>query len=292
MKPWKKILCAVDGSDASLHSAESARLIAKKLGAELVHLYVIPTNLEVLPGPPLQPEIRQGLHESAEETLGQLIRLAERESIPVQSHIVDGDPAAAIIDAAARTNSDLIVVSARGATRVERWLLGSNTTKILQHAPVPVLVTRGTGPAQPFSKILCGIDGSAESEHAARAAMLLTKAHGAELRLCHVTQVSKETVVDLPDRERFEQEKIVDWVNDIITGLCTEADQQGAACQRVTSIGNPIDELLKVAEDWQADLITVGSRGLGGFSRMTLGSTSARITEHAQCSVLVTKRPG
>lgn len=51
--------------------------------------------------------------------------------------------------------------------------------------------------------------------------------------------------------------------------------------------GLPADELLKAADDTDADMIVVCARGAGGFNKLLLGSVSTRITHHARCPVAV-----
>lgn len=49
--------------------------------------------------------------------------------------------------------------------------------------------------------------------------------------------------------------------------------------------GVPTEELLKAAGD--ADMVVVGSRGAGGFTRLLLGSVSSQIVHHAHCPVVI-----
>lgn len=49
------------------------------------------------------------------------------------------------------------------------------------------------------------------------------------------------------------------------------------------------DELLSYAESHGVDLIVMGSRGLGGFKKMLLGSVASSISQHARCPVLIVK---
>jgi nucleotide-binding universal stress UspA family protein len=49
--------------------------------------------------------------------------------------------------------------------------------------------------------------------------------------------------------------------------------------------GFPVDELIKASKD--ADMIVLGSRGVGGFTRLMLGSTAGQVVEHAYCPVLI-----
>lgn len=53
--------------------------------------------------------------------------------------------------------------------------------------------------------------------------------------------------------------------------------------------GSPADEILKEAENGDYDLIVMGSRGLGVFSRRMLGSVSHKILNHTQTDVLIIK---
>jgi nucleotide-binding universal stress UspA family protein len=56
-------------------------------------------------------------------------------------------------------------------------------------------------------------------------------------------------------------------------------------CDAAVLEGQPADALLGASKD--ADLIVVGSRGLGGFKRLMLGSVSDQVVHHAPCPVLV-----
>ena len=62
----------------------------------------------------------------------------------VGTHVLEGDPADAIIEFAERAGADLIVVGNKGMTGARRFLLGSVPDKITHHAPCGVLVVRTT----------------------------------------------------------------------------------------------------------------------------------------------------
>jgi nucleotide-binding universal stress UspA family protein len=55
---------------------------------------------------------------------------------------------------------------------------------------------------------------------------------------------------------------------------------------RVTAVhGFPVEELIKAASD--ADMIVLGSRGAGGFTRLLMGSVAGPVAQHAHCPVLI-----
>ena len=49
--------------------------------------------------------------------------------------------------------------------------------------------------------------------------------------------------------------------------------------------GYPVEELIEAGQD--ADMIVLGSRGSGGFTRLLLGSTAGQVAQHAHCPVLI-----
>ena len=65
----------------------------------------------------------------------------------------------------------------------------------------------------------------------------------------------------------------------------------GRRVERRLVQGRPATSIVDEATAWDADLIVVGSRGLGRVSTMVLGSVSAEVVDHAPCPVLVTRSP-
>lgn len=55
--------------------------------------------------------------------------------------------------------------------------------------------------------------------------------------------------------------------------------------------GSPRQVIVDEAEKWHADLIVMGSRGLGAWNRLLLGSVSSAVVHHAKCSVEIVRRP-
>lgn len=55
--------------------------------------------------------------------------------------------------------------------------------------------------------------------------------------------------------------------------------------------GSPRQVIVEEAERWNADLVVMGSRGLGTWNRLLLGSVSNSVVHHANCSVEIVRKP-
>ena len=146
---YKRILVPTDGSDLSFEAIQAASRLAKSLGAEIVAINVMP-KLGQLVFPDYGAYALVSEEEFEKETADEarsILAIAEEEatSLNVQCRTVakrDSDVFRAIIDAANEYQCDLIVMASHGRRGVTGLLLGSETTKVLTHCRIPVLVYR------------------------------------------------------------------------------------------------------------------------------------------------------
>lgn len=82
------------------------------------------------------------LREVAESLVQRAARDALSKGVDVVTHVREGQPAEVIIDVANQEQADLVVVGSRGLTGIKRYLLGSVSFKISEHAPCSVLIVR------------------------------------------------------------------------------------------------------------------------------------------------------
>lgn len=137
--------------------------------------------------------------------------------------------------------------------------------------------------------IVAGVDASAPSEAAARRAADLSKREDAELHVVHVLHVPASLLTALasvpaPVLEYGAAERTAVWSR--IDPILAEA---GVDIIRVDLEGYPPDMLVDYAENVDADLIVVGSRGRGELAALFMGSTSHRVLHLAKCDVLVAR---
>lgn len=143
-----------------------------------------------------------------------------------------------------------------------------------------------------YRRILLAVDGSPHSERAiAAAADLAGLVAGAALLVVHVLRPVDPSALnssnplhfkDLVDRQRADGEELVASVR-------SRLEEQGIAVDSRVMWGNPAGKLVEQAEEWGAELIIMGSRGLSAWKGLLLGSTSHQTIQESNCPVLVVK---
>jgi len=136
------------------------------------------------------------------------------------------------------------------------------------------------------SRVVVGVDGSSSSHAALRWAVRYARLIGGSLDAVAAWELPgmygwSAPAVDADfDEERARQE-LARELRDVL-------GEEGAASVRASLVrGNPADVLLRAAEG--AEVLVVGSRGRGGFTRALLGSVSQRVALHADCPVVIVR---
>ncbi len=135
--------------------------------------------------------------------------------------------------------------------------------------------------------IVVGVDGSEGSLKALKFALDEARQRGAELKAVgawHIPAIVYEAGwvpanIDLDEYPKFAQEALDKALADV------GADTSGVEVKTVVSKGQAADVLC--AEAQGAELLVVGSRGLGGFRGLMLGSVSTQCAHHAPCPVAI-----
>jgi len=140
--PIRKVLAAVDLSEAAGPTVHAAERFAGMLGASLRVLHVV-EPLPVIPDTPLHfndDEVLERSREHLERYVWPLINLPDAETVVRRGLAVD-----VIAADAATEGADLVVVGSHGKGWVDRILIGSVTERVLSALPVSVLVVPVTG---------------------------------------------------------------------------------------------------------------------------------------------------
>jgi nucleotide-binding universal stress UspA family protein len=136
-------------------------------------------------------------------------------------------------------------------------------------------------------KVLVATDGSAHSMKAVERALQMAEHEGAKVTLMTVAYYAKSDFDEMPLNI---QEKLEREAQGILKKAKAVFDDKGIAVETVLEAGVvPANNIIKVAEEGHFDKIILGSTGMSGFKRVIMGSTAAKVVEHAPCSVTVVR---
>lgn len=147
-----------------------------------------------------------------------------------------------------------------------------------------------------YTTVLCGTDGSESSFRAVDRAAAVARDAGAALVLaCAYRPMSTREVQDAQDALGGESYKVTGSTpaEDVLRDAADRARQVGATDISTLAVeGDPVDELLAIVKDRNADLVVVGNRGLNSLAGRLLGSVPANISHRAACDVLIVSTTG
>lgn len=139
-------------------------------------------------------------------------------------------------------------------------------------------------------RVLLAVDGSPSSDLARDHAVALVSDTGSELHVVHVGLISAWTntkTLSGDQRARMESEaqEILDGQVEYLRSLAFELDVHAHL-----RMGRAVDQILRLRDEIEADLVVLGSRGLNTFTRVLLGSDAESVVRHAPCPVLVVRK--
>ena len=294
---FQKIVLCVDGSEQALNAARVAAHIAREHNAvvELVHVLdpILATGASsMVAEAAISGELAfQEAEEGQKAIMACAGEALEAAGVTYHSYRECGHPVQRIHHVARETQADLIVIGSRGLSAWPALLLGSVSEGVVRHAPCAVLVVRGeyggTGNS-PIARVVIATDGSDCSKQALYKGMDLASTLHAETIVLNVFQeMSRYAEVPLEDMDpEVYAPRVAERVQQQAEAV---AKQLGTQYRFQQESGHPVQAIVNFAQREGAELIVVGSRGLGGFQRLLLGSVSTGILHHAHCSVMVVR---
>jgi len=138
---FEKILVPLDGSERSLNALEKAIQIAKKFDGKitLINVYSV-SSFRMTPSQVFAYVVE--IRKSGESILAEGKKIAFDKGIQVETLLKEGHIVEEILQKARDGNFDLIVMGARGISKIKEILLGSVSHGVTTHAPCPVLVVK------------------------------------------------------------------------------------------------------------------------------------------------------
>jgi nucleotide-binding universal stress UspA family protein len=293
-----RVLLAVDGSTSSDRAASLVGNLAWPMGSTIEVLTTYPgaVGLFSMPGVVLAADVIQETEAAMEAEARRIaITVARRLAAPditVQTKVVLGRAASAILGEASALDADLIVLGNRGRGPFESAVLGSVSAEVIDHSPRAVLVAR----RERADRILLGEDGSPSAAVAADTVRRWSVLHGGRVRVLSVADIDPQGNPWLQGAARGEA--LGDGLAKVhqeheALAARTAAGLRAAGLQAESEVedGGPAHRLVETSVNWDADLIVVGTHGQTGLKRLLFGSVARAVLYHAPCSVLIVPGP-
>ncbi len=140
-----------------------------------------------------------------------------------------------------------------------------------------------------FRKILCPTDFSDDSYRAVDYGLRFAEASGGRVLLAHIIHVpSGELYETRPPTMTFEQARQRSLA---LLAEVRETHLKGYAnCELLVDIGDPYEQLLRIAKERAVDLIVTSTHGRSGLGHLVIGSVAEKLIRHAPCPVFVVRR--
>ena len=136
-----------------------------------------------------------------------------------------------------------------------------------------------------YEVIVVGTDGSGRAGVAVHKALELAKLTGATVHAVNVMHTS--AAFEDPHSAQLVMDELRDHAEGIREQVTADARRHGVTVEFHSSVGEPAEALIELAEKLHADLVVVGNRGMSGMKRFVLGSVPNRVSHKCPCSVLI-----
>jgi nucleotide-binding universal stress UspA family protein len=296
-----RVLLATDGSESSTIAAALAGNIPWPAGTSLDVVRVVGENAPELIGGPwpgvaftVSPDLEAAAIRDAENALVALVEPLRAMRLNVAHAVLRGQPTDAILSWIDRHRPDLVIVGNRGVSAIERTLLGSVSAALIDRSPVPVLVAR----RPTIARVVVAVDGSEIASEAVATVRRWPFLAMTDVRTLSVAPAPASWwPADLAGRPADVAAVDRDATADILLEHDTIAAEAAAVLRAVgftaeseVRSGSPASVIVDFVEEWNADLVIMGSHGRTGLARLLLGSVARNVLHHAGCSVLVVRR--
>jgi len=296
MRPMT-VLAATDGSAC----AEVALDLLLSIGwpeGSVIHVVTVVEHADSPVAPPSPAEAQDHAEREAQvigglaSEMAKAARKLEPTGARIETAVLGGRAASAIVEKAESVRADLIVVGSRGHGTIGSMLLGSVSAEISDHAHCPVLVAR----AAHLTHAILGADGSGYARTAEDVVARWPILANAKIEVVTVAYIDLPWTSSLALSAYAPSADYTDTSTEVVAEHQRLADEaavrlQKAGRQATARVvqGDPAAELLRVASESEADLIVVGTHGRTGLRRLFAGSVARNVMVHAPCSVLVVR---
>lgn len=314
---FQRILIPLDGSTRAERAIPVAARLARASGGSIILVRVASKSPGFWPSVEQQAILVQQALDAdfaaAERYLADVAASFEMEGIPIEIAVRFGPTVSTILEVAADSQADLIVMCSHGYTGIRRRIMGSIAEKLAREASIPMLVLREDGPAPEAARplrALVPLDGSSHAKAALEpAAFLLAALAGVAPGTLHLMRVVQPAKTHLDEGGLLmASEKARRYLS-----ATAEHIREGLTTPAVAKLNMEVtwsvavdtyvaEALIRMAENAGAskgegeafgdcDLIALATHGRDGLQRWVMGSITEQVLRDTKLPLLVVPQP-
>jgi len=279
----QKILLADSGNKLTTEMLQSLRDLPAIQDVSVTILHVVPSQVTT--------EAMKAKMEEGEKILAQTVEKLDIEGDRVETMLRQGDPKDTVCKVAEEIKADLIIMGSRGLKRLESILANSVSQYVFQLTNRPMLLVKDDIYVKKLKRVMVALDKSDVAQNALELALFLLRGYkGAELILARVNPDLDPKLLPL---SKAEMEN-----NPVVAEALGSVKRQGVKYRCAVTGGRPSQEICKLADENNVDLLIMGSpdrrpsiaKGLPDLDRLLGTSLSDYVRVNANCPVLLARQ--
>ncbi|WP_432989329.1 universal stress protein [Dactylosporangium sp. CA-233914] len=293
--PAASVVVGVDGSRDGVYALQWAAADAARRHRPLHLVYAgeSPQHLHPPVGLALPVSYQEDARQATERIVAGAVVHARDVAVDLRitTEIVADRPVPALLNAS--RHASLVVVGNRGFGGFAALLVGSTGVQLAAHAECPVVIVRRRGRADgpEAGRVVVGVDGSHDAEHALQFAFEQAAFRDAGLTAVHAYWLPAPVEAGGITAVVYDQDEVRDEERRMLSeSLAGWREKYPDVDIRPNVVPGTAGGALTDASTG-AELLVVGARGHGGFPGLHLGSVSQAVIHHASCPVAVVRPP-
>lgn len=245
------------------------------------------TVLHVVP-PQITADAMSTKLEEGGKILAQAVKSIKLDASKISARLKQGEPKDVVLQVAEEEDSDLIIMGSRGLKRLEAILENSVSQYVFQLSPRPMLLVKDDAYVKQIRRVMVAMDKSDSAQQSLNLALsLLQNINGSELFLVHIN----------PDTRKGAQPDVQAENDPVLASAVAEAKRRGVAYRCINTTGKAGEEICRLADEKNIDLLILGSpdrrpsiaKTLPDLDRLLGGSLSDYVRVYANCPVLLSR---
>lgn len=287
-----RIVLATDGSPASRAAGVLLGQLPAAVGSEIHVVTVLgPFDQRFYAERPALERVWEVRETYSTQVLALSSDDVNGENRSITTEVRTGESAREILASAHEFGADLLVIGSRGISGIEEFFLGSVARNVAHHTKIPVLIVHSGGKSP--KRVLVAFDGSNHARDAVALLQTISLGDDCEFQVTSVYRPYMPVVVggvgdpslidalgEIHAEERHEIKAQLSAATESLrnAGLKTTGELRS---------GDPATQLIEAVNDFGADLVVLGSKGVSGVEGLLVGSVADRILSKVRCSILL-----